>query len=573
MPYNASTVWEVRPGTGNANNGGGFGGTGTDYSNQNTAQYSFLAAGGTYTNNLTATNVNPAVLSSASYNFTASDVGNVINITAGTNFVAGRYQIISVAANAATLDRNCCTGGAASVGSGYVGGAITTPDAIYATIVAGNKVWINNGGATAATMLGARSFTAGTIGAPVVFEGYNASRGDLASETWATAHNPFGHLRCTNYPTLDCSTYSTTFGTCTTVKCLKVTSACTTNALVQGTAGLFWRVSLNCSGSGAAVVGCTVGVRGVCVDCDVVMTATTGSCCFNGSANAVFHSCRATGAAHHGVTVGTAVGAVINCLFYDLTGSKYGVYQSAVTLPMIVVGSTFDRCTAAVCVYSATHVTTVVTAIGNLVTNCTTGFYNLWATAIPIFAYANRLRDNTNNYTGWLNNASAGWGDTVTDSDDATEYPLIASGTATAGAATTITLQAGSSAVDDYYKGAQLTTTGGTGSGQVRYIYSYVGSTRVATVRTWGVNPSSDTTYQLRSLGATSASLAKAAGMPPYLDAGAWQRQEPTLPAVGDVKLGVQYGDAGTEFTGTYGAATFPVSIPCFQVVTEVNAY
>ena len=70
-------------------------------------------------------------------------------------------------------------------------------------------------------------------------------------------------------------------------------------------------------------------------------------------------------------------------------------------------------------------------------------------------------------------------------------------GTAQAGASTTITLASGASSVDDYYNGYIVTTTGGTGLGQERLITDYVGSTRVATVPSWEVNPSSDTTYKV----------------------------------------------------------------------------
>jgi len=85
------------------------------------------------------------------------------------------------------------------------------------------------------------------------------------------------------------------------------------------------------------------------------------------------------------------------------------------------------------------------------------------------------------------------------------DLPILATGTATAGANSTITLQVGASAVDDYYNGMIVRTTGGTGGGgtggadnQARVILDYVGSTRVATISgTWGTNPSSDTTYDL----------------------------------------------------------------------------
>lgn len=72
-------------------------------------------------------------------------------------------------------------------------------------------------------------------------------------------------------------------------------------------------------------------------------------------------------------------------------------------------------------------------------------------------------------------------------------------GTATAGAGSTITLAVGSSSTNSYYNGLIIRTTGGTGSGQVRYITGYVGSTRVATVDTaWSVNPDNTTTYEIK---------------------------------------------------------------------------
>lgn len=71
-------------------------------------------------------------------------------------------------------------------------------------------------------------------------------------------------------------------------------------------------------------------------------------------------------------------------------------------------------------------------------------------------------------------------------------------GTAQAGAASTITLAATASAEDDFYTGCRITTTGGTGSGQVGTITDYVGSTKVATVSPdWGVTPDATTTYSI----------------------------------------------------------------------------
>ena len=76
----------------------------------------------------------------------------------------------------------------------------------------------------------------------------------------------------------------------------------------------------------------------------------------------------------------------------------------------------------------------------------------------------------------------------------------IATGTAQAGAATTITLAATSSALDDFYNAATIAITSGTGSGQSKTITDYVGSTKVATVSTWTTNPDSSSVYTISTL-------------------------------------------------------------------------
>ena len=79
--------------------------------------------------------------------------------------------------------------------------------------------------------------------------------------------------------------------------------------------------------------------------------------------------------------------------------------------------------------------------------------------------------------------------------------PIVHSGTAQAGAAATITLATTASAVDDYYNGMKVRLTGGTGSGQIRTIIDYVGSTKVATVDSnWTVQPIAGTTYAVKSV-------------------------------------------------------------------------
>lgn len=72
------------------------------------------------------------------------------------------------------------------------------------------------------------------------------------------------------------------------------------------------------------------------------------------------------------------------------------------------------------------------------------------------------------------------------------------SGTAQAGAASTITLAAGAKDYDDAYNDIYIKITGGTGAGQIAKIVDYVGSTKVATIDgTWSTNPDATSTYEL----------------------------------------------------------------------------
>lgn len=80
------------------------------------------------------------------------------------------------------------------------------------------------------------------------------------------------------------------------------------------------------------------------------------------------------------------------------------------------------------------------------------------------------------------------------------EYILAAAvtGTAQAGGASSITLAAGASATNDFYRPFTISITGGTGSGQSRVIASYVGSTKVATVsEAWTTPPDATSTYSI----------------------------------------------------------------------------
>lgn len=93
-----------------------------------------------------------------------------------------------------------------------------------------------------------------------------------------------------------------------------------------------------------------------------------------------------------------------------------------------------------------------------------------------------------------------------TNSDVPTSYlGVTRTATAQAGAATSITLDTGAEAVDDYYNFKRIIIVSGTGSGQSAIISDYVGSTRVATTfcegtttGSWRTNPASDSVFVIQ---------------------------------------------------------------------------
>lgn len=76
---------------------------------------------------------------------------------------------------------------------------------------------------------------------------------------------------------------------------------------------------------------------------------------------------------------------------------------------------------------------------------------------------------------------------------------ILLDGTATAGGATTITINIGAaSSVDDFYNNAYIQIIGGTGVGQSRFITDYTGATKVCTVDTWVTNPDNTSVFIIR---------------------------------------------------------------------------
>ena len=81
----------------------------------------------------------------------------------------------------------------------------------------------------------------------------------------------------------------------------------------------------------------------------------------------------------------------------------------------------------------------------------------------------------------------------------------IRAGTAQAGAAASITLDASASAVDSFYNECWVYITGGIGVGQTRAITAYVGATKVATITpNWITNPDATSTFAVMGVSRSS---------------------------------------------------------------------
>ena len=88
----------------------------------------------------------------------------------------------------------------------------------------------------------------------------------------------------------------------------------------------------------------------------------------------------------------------------------------------------------------------------------------------------------------------------------------LRAGTAQGGGASTITLDAGASAVNDCYKYAICALTGGTGAGQCEIVASYAGSSKIATMgQGWATPPDATTHFVLLPLGAIPGATAPTA--------------------------------------------------------------
>jgi hypothetical protein len=474
MSLSAATVFEVRPGAGNSTNGGGFvtGATGTDYSQQNNKN-----SGSTDKSTTDAVANGTTTITSATANFASSIVGNIVLFSGGTGSIAAVRRQVVTFTNSTTIVLDAAI--AASTGMTMnIGGAVASVADIATTVVAGNTIWQKVG---TDTLSGAISITAGTVTAPVLWEGYNAARGDLSTASWDSVHTTAGFLDTTNFPVVAQGANQITV-TFTQVNCISFTGTKTSGQQINagGNGGGYFRCKFAYTGAGA-INGVVLGTGMLVTDCDFSTVSQAGSSAIS-CPGGLIYGCRFTSTVGGAITSSSLLD-VSCCLFYDLAAGETAVKMSAGgSLRLSVTGCTFDN-VAGTCVSIPDLAQTVPTVhlINNQVTNCGTFANNLRSATqtIPLFSLRNRIRDTSTSYTGWYSNTSLT--DITTAQSDANEY------------------------VDRANKNFRL-KDGAAGQGQ---------------------------------------------GYPRYLDIGALQRQEPTLPTAAQVLTGIGFGDGGTEFTGT----------------------
>lgn len=171
MALSATVEWDVRT-SGDDSNGGGFnsGASGTDYSQQDSAQVSF--------SDLVIDGADNTKLTSALNPFTSAHVGNVLNVTGGTGFTTGRYQVVSVVAAVATMDRAVGTVGSTG-GAGKLGGALATIGAAAGPAVSGNVLHVKAGTYTFSATV---TFSVGVV----TLRGYQTTHSDGGTKPLVT---------------------------------------------------------------------------------------------------------------------------------------------------------------------------------------------------------------------------------------------------------------------------------------------------------------------------------------------------------------------------------------------------
>ncbi len=162
-------VWEVR-GAGSDTNGGGYkpGASGTDWSQQNAAQYALTNG----TSNGTTTILTVSAV--------ADMVGNTVYVAGGTGTITGTWLEITGQSTGTSISVDAPV--SASVGLTLnIGGALKSPGVAAGAGVTSNKFYVKSNGVYSCSSSNNVADGRVTTGSTQYWEGYLSSRGDLAS--------------------------------------------------------------------------------------------------------------------------------------------------------------------------------------------------------------------------------------------------------------------------------------------------------------------------------------------------------------------------------------------------------
>lgn len=232
-------------------------------------------------------------------------------------------------------------------------------------------------------------------------------------------------------------------------------------------------------------------------------TASNSNWIFRGNTFETFHS--------PAVTMNTPNGS---CFNFQVTGNIFNNQNGPDS-------GNFGHCGGV----AGSSTTNNVVFADNTISNAADGFHfeegvqsvSITGNNIRVTANALELVDN---YIGGTRLAPSGFtitGNTLVNTGgsptgDGIQFQVQAtkvSGTAAAGAATTITLEAGDQQADDFYNGQTIRITGGTGAGDTsRTITDYDNATNVATVNSsWDTTPDATSVYFIEGLAQLERSI------------------------------------------------------------------
>lgn len=313
MALSANTVWEIRTTGSDTLNGGGFvtGASGTDYSQQNAAQYALTG--------VTTAAANAICLSASA---SADMIGNICQILSGTNFIVGFYQILSVVAGVSfTLDRTCTTA-AGALGAINIGGALASPGQCAALLVTGNAVWQKSGAYTIASTTANVATGKVAIALGVIWQGYNAVRGDDGTA-------PILQVASAGVTGITIFQNSSVNSTTRNISVDGQSKGTITGLNVAGTCDLI--TASNCTSNGIGFFGCTLS--------RAVVTGCTGGVGYSIGNTASLFACIAYANTVAGFNIAASNVFLSNCLSYGNTGGTTDGF-------IIIQPCTFVNCTA-----------------------------------------------------------------------------------------------------------------------------------------------------------------------------------------------------------------------------------